>query len=66
METQILLMLPTDKFDMKAAAKYFLTMGDTMTEDEFEKTWSEHPILKYKPKVLNYDPKDARLSLEAK
>lgn len=55
-----------DKFDLKAAAKYFLTMGDTMTEDEFEKTWGEHPILKYKPKVLNYDPKDARLSLEAK
>ena len=55
-----------DKFDLKATAKYFLTIGDMMTEDEFEKMWSEHPILDYKPKVLDYDPKDARLSLEAK
>ena len=54
------------KFDLKATAKYFFTIGDMMTEDEFEKMWSEHPILDYKPKVLDYDPKDARLSLEAK
>lgn len=52
-----------DLFDLKAAAKYFFTMGDTMTAEEFEKAWSEHPILNYKPKQLNYEPNEARISL---